>query len=482
MGKKIIQPLFVFILLLPLLFINIKTSHDWGDDFAQYIHQAQNLLDSKSQNETGMVFNEGHFIGPVAYPIGFPLILAPVLKIVGYNLPVLNVYLSVFLVLSCLLGYSFLRRQFSFTTSLITTLIIAYNPIILSLKTEVLSDLPYLFFSLLSLWLITSPRLLWQDILLGITIAISVHIRSVGCILLVVYFINAFFKYTESKQNNKPLIKSFVVGIVSFFIVFIGFKLLFPCHTNYPFPIATNNFWENSHSHLNYNLDNLFAFFKKFNGSPYSYIGLIGACVLISFSIIGFVYSWKVNKKDIVNYYVLAYILIIITLKFGDAGFRFILPILFFLFYYAILALAKSFESMGFSKACMPYCFGALCFFSYKPELIILAKTQQEITEGPEKPDAKKMFDYINSNLSPNDIVEFEKPKVIAFYTKVKSIAIQPVQSEQNIKNDLQKFKINYILVHYILTDHPIHQYTQNPANGCVSVYKLNDLELFKVN
>lgn len=482
MVKERIQPFLVLLLLLPLLFLNLKTSHDWGDDFAQYIHQAQNLLEGKSQNETGVVFNETHFIGPVAYPIGFPIILAPVLKSFGYNLLVLNVYLSAFLVLSCFLGFIFLRRRFSFHTALITILIIAYNPIMLSLKTEVLSDLPYLFFSLLSLWLITSKRLLWQEITLGISIALSVHIRSVGFILLFIYVLSFVFNYTADKKKTGALLKQFVFGVGAFLVIYIALKIAIPCTTNYPFPIEISNFWNNSNAHLNYNLDNLFAFFKKFNGSPFSYIGLVAACTLISFSIIGMAYAWKSNKKDLVNYYVLVYTFIIITLKFGDAGFRFILPILFFIFYYAILALSKCIENMGFKKNWLPFLVGALCIFSYKPELTILLNTKNDITEGPEKPDAKKMFEYINANLTPNDIIEFEKPRVIALYTKTKSVAILPVQSEQMIKSDLKKIKATYVLVHYILTDQPIRQYTQNPANGCVSVYKLNDLELFKVN
>ena len=70
--------IFIGLLCLPVLFINIKDTHDWGDDPAQYIHQAKNIVDGKPQSETGYIFNEDNFLDPKAYPVGFPLLLAPV--------------------------------------------------------------------------------------------------------------------------------------------------------------------------------------------------------------------------------------------------------------------------------------------------------------------------------------------------------------------------------------------------------------------
>ena len=48
-------PLFVLIgLLLPLFYINVKDSHDWGDDFAQYFIQARNILEGRPQTDNGL--------------------------------------------------------------------------------------------------------------------------------------------------------------------------------------------------------------------------------------------------------------------------------------------------------------------------------------------------------------------------------------------------------------------------------------------
>ena len=131
--RREIEHTVLLLFLIPLFFINIKSSHDWGDDFAQYIHQAKNISEGISQNNTGYIFNSDVFLGPQAYPTGFPLLLAPIIKHYGFNFIVLNYTMTFFLVIVSLFGFLFLRKYFSFLTTFFTTLIIAYNPIFLNL-------------------------------------------------------------------------------------------------------------------------------------------------------------------------------------------------------------------------------------------------------------------------------------------------------------------------------------------------------------
>ena len=90
--KKVIEHTVLLLFLIPLFFINIKSSHDWGDDFAQYIHQAKNISEGISQNNTGYVFNSDVFLGPNAYPTGFPLLLAPIIKNYGFVISEVTIF------------------------------------------------------------------------------------------------------------------------------------------------------------------------------------------------------------------------------------------------------------------------------------------------------------------------------------------------------------------------------------------------------
>ena len=42
----------------PLLFLNLRNDHDWGDDFAQYLEQAENISLGKPMAQTGYIYNQ----------------------------------------------------------------------------------------------------------------------------------------------------------------------------------------------------------------------------------------------------------------------------------------------------------------------------------------------------------------------------------------------------------------------------------------
>ena len=94
------------IVFLPLLFINVRNSSDWGDDFAQYIHQAGNIVKGIPQSETGFIYSQENYIGPQAYPVGFPLLLAPAYAVAGNNMLAFTTFISlIYIVLGLLLVF-----------------------------------------------------------------------------------------------------------------------------------------------------------------------------------------------------------------------------------------------------------------------------------------------------------------------------------------------------------------------------------------
>ncbi len=81
---------------LPLFFLNIHDVHLWGDDFAQYIREAQNIANGKPYYQSGYIFNPYNTVyAPAQYPPGFPLLLAPVVKIWGLSIRAMCYFNSV---------------------------------------------------------------------------------------------------------------------------------------------------------------------------------------------------------------------------------------------------------------------------------------------------------------------------------------------------------------------------------------------------
>ena len=100
--KEKLKHIAVIACLLPLLFLNIKDSHDWGDDFAQYLIEAKNILEHKPLGESNFIANPNFVLGPNCYPPGFPLIVALTSPLTNMGMCGLNVLISFFLLL---IGY-----------------------------------------------------------------------------------------------------------------------------------------------------------------------------------------------------------------------------------------------------------------------------------------------------------------------------------------------------------------------------------------
>ena len=175
------------LLLLPLLFISNRSSHDWGDDFAQYIHQAKNMVQGIPQSETGYIFNpENKDIGPKAYPVGFPLMLAPVYAFFGLNIKAYTLFITLVYFLLGLLLVMFFRRYFSFITSVALALLFLCNPQMLIFKQEVMSDLPFTLLLVTALLLYKpGEKLSWLQItLLSLVIGLLISVRPIGFVFL----------------------------------------------------------------------------------------------------------------------------------------------------------------------------------------------------------------------------------------------------------------------------------------------------------
>src|SRR5215208_1274607 len=156
----------------------LTRGHEWGDDFASYIMQTESVwhgdTDNFVEHNSFTIFQSSNQIGPVAYPWGYPLILMPAYALKGIHplalkLPGLFFYAG-FLI--CL--YLLLTRRLTQIESLLITGLFAFNPLLIQFLDQILSDIPFLFFSTLALLVMTDsrPRTNRQLVLIGIIISI----------------------------------------------------------------------------------------------------------------------------------------------------------------------------------------------------------------------------------------------------------------------------------------------------------------------
>lgn len=122
-------------------FYTLKNGHNWGDDFAQYIRHAQNLIDGKP-------YSEGITLDPaVIPPPGYPLLLAGIINMVGTNFIAFKALNVVSWLVFVWALYYVIQRRLSTDTAAIICVFFLTSPYFFWFKQNILSDLPFLALS-----------------------------------------------------------------------------------------------------------------------------------------------------------------------------------------------------------------------------------------------------------------------------------------------------------------------------------------------
>jgi hypothetical protein len=154
-GRRTPAPLYLaaFLLLVGAFYaLTIRPGHDWGDDFAQYIHHAKNIALGIDYSRTGYIWNPRFpMLGPATYPPVFPLLLAPVYAARGLDLVAMKVVVAVFFLLALFMVARVFRDRLRSGYLATLLLLLGLNPYFWHLKDNVLSDIPFLFFVFLTL-------------------------------------------------------------------------------------------------------------------------------------------------------------------------------------------------------------------------------------------------------------------------------------------------------------------------------------------
>src|SRR3989442_13564938 len=134
----------------------IRDGQDWPDDFSQYIQHALNIAEGTPYAGTGYSYSPYKpGIGPRTHPPGFPLLLAPVIKGFGLKLRPMKVLVIGLFVGALLVMVALFRGDLPPPYMAALVLVTGLNPFFWEFKDQVLSDIPFLFFVLLSLYLFT---------------------------------------------------------------------------------------------------------------------------------------------------------------------------------------------------------------------------------------------------------------------------------------------------------------------------------------
>jgi hypothetical protein len=402
----------------------LRRGHDWGDDFAWYIVQARSILNGTTeefmrQSEFTNTRSTTH-VGPLAYPWGYPLILVPVYAIkgispLGLKLPGLVFYAG-FLI--CL--YYLTKSRITRTESLLIVSLFAFNPMLIEFEDQILSDIPFLFFSTLTLLLMTQDkrRGAVQYALIGVSIFLTTFMRATGILLLGSFLIVEFFRFLKNIKDREAVRQI----ILDNFILCLAFVVLFSINVVL-FPGGGESYLS-QYAGLTVELVREFAvlyfnifswFFGVSQGWRYLYY------LLFVFFLVG---AW-VRRRDETVFIVFTVLWMVVHITYPYwQGPRYIFPVLpifiYFTFHGIKTVVARLPERYRFVADRMHLVFwsviAVILLFNSGAIAVVNLQSGRSIN-GPFDSYSMEVYEYINEKTPPDSVIVFFKPRVMVLMT-----------------------------------------------------------------
>jgi hypothetical protein len=107
----------------------VRQGHIWSDDFAMYVHHAQNIVEGRPYADTGYIYNPSFPVyGPRFYPPIYPALLAPIYRSFGLNLIPMKLEQVLFLVLALIAVCAYFKCDLGEGYILALVALLGFNP------------------------------------------------------------------------------------------------------------------------------------------------------------------------------------------------------------------------------------------------------------------------------------------------------------------------------------------------------------------
>jgi hypothetical protein len=426
--RKTLLPVIIILSLL-LAAASLTRGHIWGDDFASYVLQAGSILNGTMsqfvQHNSFTIFESSSQIGPVAYPWGFPLLLAPVYVIKGIHPLALKLpglfFFAGFLV--CL--YLLMRTRLGQMESALLVSLFAFCPLLLGFLDNIVSDIPFLFFSTLALLLMIREESLQvgSALLLGCTMAAAFFIRTTGVLLLASFLLLEIWLvwlHRTDREEVRKRIRNMLLAAGVFALLWFWYAALFPGGgESYLAQYRDFTIGKALKNAIQY-----FYVFSQFFGE--NNFWKILYYFLFLFFLLG---AWQRRKQDLVFIlYFVIWLLLLITWPSWQ-GPRFIFPLLPIFVYF-------TFQGMKMAAGKLPphyvrfgqwtvygfWILVAISFLFRSGAHAYVNLQNSRAINGPFDPYSREVYDYIQEKTPADSVIVFFKPRAMYLLTGHDSI------------------------------------------------------------
>lgn len=473
--------LLLLLTLLPLLFLHLPLALDWGDDFAGY------LLQALHHQKTGLkpdiqnyLYNKDYFIyAPDRYPPVYSFLLYLWGKIAPHGL-------SNYLLLNALIVLLWSYTIFHFTkaennlSAFLAAILVAYNPFVIEMKNELLSD--FLFCQLVLLSILSHIQKQRKFIFLfisGFAACLAFLTKSLGIFLPISFAFAMLF----DEKRFKNLIGYFwgYISALSLALIIFEWKefqnLLFfsriAQHISTIDVIKDNlNIYTELIKYYPANFSSQYHFLIKWIYSIVFTMGLIGALLSIK----------KINQPKYVYFWVLFSLILIFPNS--RQGLRYLLPLMPFFVLLVFdgfrLAFASTPKLKIFFKLSIT---AALIVILYKPTLVLCSTNKIDESELLQNnATTKPLLLFLKNEVAADEVICFKKARAIVLYTNKKCFANNIEHNLEQIQKEMSDFKPKYFITGNldVLHNHALEKFISYNQHSLDTVFSNSNYNVLK--
>jgi dolichyl-phosphate-mannose-protein mannosyltransferase len=423
--------------------VTLPTGIDWGDDFAMYIHHAKNIVLGLPYAATGYIYNPHNpGIGPTAYPPGYPLLLAPIYSLVGLDFQPMRFEIVAFLVADLALIAALFWNEVGAHLTVLLMALVGLSPGVWALSSQILSDIPFLFFCLAALLQLRrfeqhrSHRTNTTAVALAITCALAYATRTAGLVLV------ATALASDLNVNRRLTRWSFVVVVVFSAMAALQ-RIAFGSTDSYldQLVLAPGGLRDV----VVLNLKNYVLYLVTLFGTPTKDVvalPLTFAC--LSLGAIGFIRVARPGPNALVSFSVIYTVVLIVWPNFQ--GVRFMLPLLPMYVFFVIRGIEWLIQAAQPSLRAAVGVIAALIVAIFYANFYLQAY-YGPIKDGASEPSAQEMFATVKQRTAADSVVVFVKPRALALFTDRRSSGYFSPADSSELMDYFRDINASYVVV-----------------------------------
>lgn len=469
----LIAILSLILILIGIFYVTtIREGHNWGGDFSMYIRHAKNISEGIAYGETGNIRHHSD-VGSEMYPPVFPLLLSPTYKCFGLNLSAMKIEIILLFLFALFIMYKVFKDQMLLRYPVLLIAVFGINPYFWDFKDNVLSDIPFLFFIYLSIFLVNkiylsssfSKNKIPNIILVSILFYLCYATRISGII-----FIPSLFIYDLIKSRR---ITSFPIKVTLLFLLFaILQKVFFGINSNYSGTLGLFS--------SRIILDSLFYYYKMlliFWNNGYSIVATnILFWIMTITAIIGYFTSVK-KRITICEIFFLLYVSGII-LSTWRQGIRYLIPIIPLYLFYSFIGVNHI--ALNVLRHKRKFTLVALSLFIFVTYIAKYTTVNwSPIQDGIGKKETIELFNYIKKKTDKKDIFIFCKPRVLALFTERRTSGYLLHNDEKNWEH-IQAINATHVIASPIDVPY-ISNFIKRYKNNLQKIYANPDFAIYRI-